>query len=153
MTSDKRCVPVVPHSFRRLPVRKPVLSLALVVAAMVGLRSFGGDGLPFDRRRVTGVRFRYSYEDTTEVVVDDYDQVQRILATLRIEPGFKCLCVHFAEVHLTLDGEDETASVCGHCFDFRGRYHGYFRMPPGFRDVMVAYRDSTRLRRPLPGLK
>ena len=128
-------------------LRTIILSLAAVVVLAVVLRYFGSDGLPFDRGDVTEVRFRYSYEDTTEVVVEDYEQVQRIMSTLRLRPQGPTLCIHISEVVLTVNGVQHVASICGNCFDLKGEYHGYFEMPSEFAEQMLAYRDSASLRR------
>ena len=125
--------------------------LAVVGVLIVGLRFLGGDGLPFDSRDVSQIRFRYSYEDTDQVVVNDYSEVQKIMATLKVEPKGKCLCAHSAEVVFSINGADHAASVCGHCFNLSGQYKGYLTMPAGFLGFMEAYKDSSKLRQPWDG--
>ena len=130
-------------------VKVYTIALVIVIAAIYGLQILGGDGLPFDAGDVECIRFKYSYEDSTQVVVREAKQVAALMSMLRVKPKGPCLCAHSAEVVLVISGEDHTASVCGHCFNFGGKYHGYLTMPEGFSSMMAAYRDSARLREPL----
>ncbi len=106
---------------------KIFILLVVVLTLIVGLKHLGGDGLPFDAGDVSQVRFRYAYEDTDQVVVSDYSQVQEIMATLRVKPKGQCLCAHSAEVVFTINGSEHAANVCGHCFNLSGKYKGYFK--------------------------
>ncbi len=125
--------------------------LVVVLTLIVGLKHLGGDGLPFDAGDVSQIRFRYAYEDTDQVVVSDYSQVQEIMATLRVKPKGQCLCAHSAEVIFTINGSEHAANVCGHCFNLSGEYKGYLTMPAEFLEYMEAYQDSIELRQPWDG--
>ena len=128
-------------------------ALLVVIAAILVRGRLGAGGLPFDPRDVDCIRFRYSCQDTTQIAVRDRAQIDRLLASLRLEPqgGRPVLRARLdadGEVALEVNGDTLWVAVGQHDLYLGGKYGIYYHNSPDFYLLMRAYRDSTHLSEP-----
>lgn len=128
-------------------------ALLVVIAAILVRGRLGAGGLPFNPRDVDCIRFRYSCQDTTQIAVRDRAQIDRLLASLRLEPqgGRPVLRARLdadGEVAFEVNGDTLWVAVGQHDLYLGGKYGIYYHNSSDFCLLMRAYRDSTQLSEP-----
>ena len=107
------------------------------------------DILPFSIDSTTVLKLRYSYQDSTRVVLRDSGRFLGLLNGLHFEEKQPCNCAHVEEALFVTPSGEHLVSLCDHCFTLVSERSGQaelFKMPAEFYRFFLAYQDSVQYR-------
>jgi thiol-disulfide isomerase/thioredoxin len=126
-----------------------IVAFLATFGAIVGLRMYAGGNLPFPARELIKIEVRYSFEDSTKLVLTEPYMLVKAMDSLSLKISEPTLCAHFSEVLFFTGEEIWRATFCGTCLTITEPTLGYYAMNPSFIEFLTAYRDSLRFRVPI----